>query len=643
MKDASGPRRPSGPALVVSAALTGSAMAFAATGALGGTKIPVAREDDLPRHEYPVTGTVAALLQSDGPFKELAHKVRSDIEADLERYDIQDKTTVKSFEQTLLTLDVLDGNYDAALARIARLRELEDKPAKKLTTGQTVEARIAAFKETGGQDLPALKQSFRRHYSGLVGGLPWDVVEDELQQTKGQMEMASESLIMGIVQEQFEPMVQKTGVLSQSAARQVVGYRSFLTLGLLIRDDIVAVLGEEIAKHQKPKVDIWHERDVDLSSETGLTPVTVAVWDTGVDVDVYPQNLFTLKTSAGGKAGPIPAGGHGFGYDMHWRPVDGLLYPMSEAQRPVKDLEAQLKGLFDLQAAIDSEEARALKVRMASLAKDDVKPFIEDLTRYNFHAHGTHVAGIAIAGNPAARILVCRLTGDPHMISEPPTKEDVARMAAAFGEVVRTFQENHVRVVNMSWVVSRSSFEKELELNGIGKDAEERKAMAREMFDTGKAALEAAFKSAPEILFVGGAGNSDNDIAFDEFFPPMFQLPNLLIAGAVDQAGEATNFTSFGPTVNVYANGFEVESRVPGGAKLKLSGTSMASPNVANLAAKLYALAPDLTPQEAKELILKGCDERQQGEQKLRIVNPKRSIELLHARKATSGTARSAG
>ena len=46
-------------------------------------------------------------------------------------------------------------------------------------------------------------------------------------------------------------------------------------------------------------------------------------------------------------------------------------------------------------------------------------------------------------------------------------------------------------------------------------------------------------KSAPEILFVGGAGNSDNDIEFDEFVPPMFDLPNLLIAGAVDQAGDA--------------------------------------------------------------------------------------------------------
>jgi subtilisin family serine protease len=622
--------------LMVSAAC--ALAAGTSAGVMGGpARIPVTKQDDLPRHDYPVTGTVAELVQSESAFTPFAAKVRADIEADLERYDIQDKTTRKSLEQTLLQLDVLQGKYDSALARVTKLRELEDKPAKKLTTGQTVEARIAAVKETGGQDLPALKAAFRRHYAALVAGLPWEVVEDELQQAKGQMEMASEALVLGIIQEQLEPMVQKTGSVSREVAQQVVSYRSLLTLGLPIRDDIVAVLQAEIAKHEKPKVDIWPAREVDLAGVTGLTPVTIAVWDTGVDVQVYADQLFTRAATAGGNGGSIPAGEHGFAYDMHWRPTTGLLYPMDEAVRPVKELESQLKGLFDLQAAIDSEESRTLKARMAALKREDVKSFIEDLTRYNFHAHGTHVAGIAIAKNPAARVLVCRLTGDPHMIPEPPTMEDVTRMAAAFGEAVRTFQANQVRVVNMSWVVSRSSFEKELEQNGIGKDAEERKALARSMFETAKAALETAMKSAPEILFVGGAGNSDNDIAFDEFFPPMFKLPNLLIAGAVDQAGEATGFTSFGPTVNVYANGFEVESHVPGGAKLKLSGTSMASPNVANLAAKLIAIDPTLTPPDVIELILGGCDTQTQGTQTMHVVNPKRSVELLRARKPVRG------
>ena len=153
--------------------------------------------------------------------------------------------------------------------------------------------------------------------------------------------------------------------------------------------------------------------------------------------------------------------------------------------------------------------------------------------------------------------------------------------------------------------------------------------MARRQFDVIREGLETAFRSAPEILFVGGAGNSNNDIEFDEFVPPMLQLDNLLIAGAVDQAGEATTFTSFGPTVNVYANGYEVESYVPGGDRLPFSGTSMASPNVANLASKLFALDPSLTPAQVVSLILDNADVVQEGDETMRIINPRRSAEAL--------------
>jgi subtilisin family serine protease len=69
-------------------------------------------------------------------------------------------------------------------------------------------------------------------------------------------------------------------------------------------------------------------------------------------------------------------------------------------------------------------------------------------------------------------------------------------------------------------------------------------------------------------------------------------LPNLISVGAVNQAGKETGFISYGDTVVLNANGSDVESYVPGGSRLKKSGTSMASPNVANLAAKLIALEP---------------------------------------------------
>jgi DNA-binding NarL/FixJ family response regulator len=77
---------------------------------------------------------------------------------------------------------------------------------------------------------------------------------------------------------------------------------------------------------------------------------------------------------------------------------------------------------------------------------------------------------------------------------------------------------------------------------------------------------------------------------------------------AVAAAGRKTSFTNTGESVDFYANGFEIESVVPGGDRIKMSGTSMAAPQVANLAAKLLALNPRLTPTQLIRLIARGAE-----------------------------------
>jgi subtilisin family serine protease len=151
------------------------------------------------------------------------------------------------------------------------------------------------------------------------------------------------------------------------------------------------------------------------------------------------------------------------------------------------------------------------------------------------------------------------------------------------------------------------------------------------VFQLQKEGLHEAIANAPQILFVCAAGNADNDVEFDEYIPSSFELPNLLTVGAVDQAGEPTSFTSTGRNVVVYANGFEVESFVPGGDRMKMSGTSMSSPNVMNLAAKLIALDPELNPAEVIDLIKRGAD-RKEGALSYLLLNPRRSVELLPAK-----------
>lgn len=179
----------------------------------------------------------------------------------------------------------------------------------------------------------------------------------------------------------------------------------------------------------------------------------------------------------------------------------------------------------------------------------------------------------------------------------------------------------------MSWWDTPANFEKDLADNGIGKDAAERKQLARHYFEIERDGLYAALKSAPEILFVTIAGNNNADNAFQEVIPSSFRLPNLIVAGAVDQAGGETGFTSYGDNVAVDADGEAVESVVPGGAKVKMSGTSMAAPQVTNLAGKLLAIDPTLTPEQVIALIRQGSDTS--GDGRRHLINPKRSVELL--------------
>ncbi len=601
-------------------------------GAVSAEKIKVKKLDDLPRHTYMVEVKAADFVYDDEAIVKLAAAVKKDLLADLEKYDIADQNTVQEYYSNLATIAMLQGDFEGYENWVGKVKELEGKEAKELTTGMTGMAYIAASNTPEGNR----EEVFRKAYEAQVTDLPYDVVEAQLKQAKGMSEMISANLIVGLMESKLQPMLDESGgEISKDVALSMLGTANTVHTLLPYKEQVTAVLTAYLDAHSVEKEDIWAEREVVFDGDEGGQPVVVTIWDSGLDcmIDGTKDRLWVNEDEVADNGKDDDNNGyvddvHGVAYTLHSDKTTDLLYPIGDVASERPRLQRQMKGLVDISMSVDSDEASEVKKMLGSLPQDQAKPFIEEISKYGNYCHGTHVAGIAMEGNPYIRVMASRLTFGHELIPEEPTIEQARKDSAATVEVVNYYKTNGVRVVNMSWGGSLAGVESALEQNNAGGTPEERKELVRQIFQISRDALFESMKNTPEILYVTSAGNDDNDVKFEEYIPSGFDLDNIIVVGAVDQAGDETGFTSFG-NVDCYANGYEVESYVPGGDRMPLSGTSQASPQVVNLAAKILAVKPGLSPTEVKDLILKGCDERQVGDKTVRLINPEKTIELL--------------
>ncbi|KOY85781.1 hypothetical protein AD998_06085 [bacterium 336/3] len=596
-------------------------------------KIKITKADDLPRRSITLKGKATEIVNDVAQLNTLNNAFIKNLEGDLEKYEITDKATLKAYYQTIMMGYVFKKDYDKALTFIPKIQDLEDKKSEKLTTGLFLQAYAKTLKQNSDKKSEAFKQTFSKEYATLWKNLPYNEIKNELESARGSLSIFNPNLITSSLESQIQPFLDNNkNVVPESVVSSFTGIRFVLDERAALVPEMLKVLNEIYEKNKvnEVKKDIWSERDVTLSTSEKGTSVVVAVWDSGVDVNIFPKNVVYQDKK----------GKNGVGYSLIEYKNDGLLLenPQGKIKTDIKRLQLLTKGFMDLQAGIESPEVTEVRKTMANLKPDQVKDFQEELGFYGNYAHGTHVAGITIKDNPFARLLTARMGWDYKTLPPPHTLAHAKFQANMYKEVIKYFKENNVKVVNMSWRYGVSAYEGILSLNGVGKNDEERKKMAREMFEIEKKALYEAFKSAPEILFICGSGNENNDAGFEEYIPASFQgLPNLITIGAVDNEGKKTSFTTEGKSVRFYANGFEVESFVPGGDKVKFSGTSMASPNVANLAAKILALKPSLSPKEVIDLIEKGSDNLPENPS-LRLINPKKTIEILIGSPRTTTT-----
>ncbi|MDP9051921.1 MAG: S8 family serine peptidase [Acidobacteriota bacterium] len=585
-------------------------------------KKKVSSDADLPRFSYPIPGTASALLLADdATFDAFTRKVSADVESVLAGYDIQDNATLRKFLGARLDLQMLANDGQGATATLATLRDLAEKPDAKAMSGLTSRAIVQAWSESGATAGPAFQQAFSKSFASEVNALPWTVVQDRIKGMKGSYQMLSTDFLVSALKAGADRAALKSGTIDFDTAVGLINDKEYQKVLQPLQPQILAVLTPYIQAHNIQKPDIWPAREVTLTTAQKLTAVRIGIWDSGVDTSLFPQQLFT--DSKPGVHSP-----HGLAFDMQGKIYNGDLQPLEPEQKAIYPQVITLsQGINDLQASIDSPAAEDARKFLSSTPPDQLGPFLKKEEFLGQYMHGTHVAGIAVRGNPAARLVVAQFYDSLPEIPFAPTVEWADRFKAGFAQLGDYFRENNVRVVNMSWADSVSEIEEWLTKTSAEKDPAVRKQFAAQIYAIWKQAVEGAIQRAPNTLFICAAGNSDSNAGFLGDVPASLHLPNLVTVGAVDQAGEETSFTSYGDTVKLHADGFQVESVIPGGTRIKFSGTSMASPNVVNLAAKLIALDPSLTPAQTIALMEKGADPSANG--RIHLINPKATVALL--------------
>ncbi|MEO5973439.1 MAG: S8 family serine peptidase [Sphingomicrobium sp.] len=124
----------------------------------------------------------------------------------------------------------------------------------------------------------------------------------------------------------------------------------------------------------------------------------------------------------------------------------------------------------------------------------------------------------------------------------------------------------------------------------------------------------------PSMLTLGAAG-----VVLVALLSAYFSWRFFITVGAVDVALQPAGFTSYGKSIDLYANGFEVPAKVPGGMAINISGTSLAAPQVTNLAAKMIAVNPTLTVAEIRSII--EATATAEGPKGLKVINPAAALK----------------
>jgi subtilisin family serine protease len=104
-------------------------------------------------------------------------------------------------------------------------------------------------------------------------------------------------------------------------------------------------------------------------------------------------------------------------------------------------------------------------------------------------------------------------------------------------------------------------------------------------------------------LFVAAAGNNNDGVDFSGNAPSSSTCRTCLPSPHFIKRASQRTYNRR-KDVDLAASGHRVKSVMLGGQRVRWSGTSMASPHVANAAAKLFELNSTLTVEQVREILI---------------------------------------
>jgi len=564
---------------------------------------PVIRSaSDLPPATYVLDARPSAAFLDPAFLDQTIPALRVEAERVLATYEIEDPATAQRLRQGLAAIAILQGRPVDARPLIEAQRAAETKPQLQAIGFMLGDAVSEGAQASAAQTCEVAVDRI----NALLNAARPEVVREEVLVRYGRIQVASPGYYAGgaVV---LDEVAQNRGSITLMQGLMLAIWRMEATTLPPCREPIARTLSAWLDAPDHQPLDIWAEREPAAAAFDGATPVTVAVWDSGFDTTLFSDRLAIdpaepldgIDNDANGVIDDV----HGPTFDYRLLPTRFPLPPLSDFLAPRLALELAIdKGERDLGYGLDTPEARffAQRAREASTAEqgDDVLSAGEIGGR----SHGTAVASIIARDAPWVRLYnIYALPWGEQPGPMPFSEPEIARWVALMPTIGARLRGAGVRVVNMSWGVFGNEFADSLLQSGLETDPEKARVRGRAMYDQVAPALRALIEACPDMLFVTGAGNSNQPDDILAAVPQTFRLPNVIVAGATAGSGRATVFTTFGDTVGLYALGENIPITLPGGIMVHGEGTSYAAPGVAHAAAAMLAVNPALTPAQLIE------------------------------------------